>query len=143
MPWVKLRRDWPGTFRRYVRDAAGNIIDTLTFKPDEPFEVKNDPQYLDSIRGSLGHALLPLEFDETRRKFNVISEAVDVDATAVSATAPAAAQEVAQDPLAIPEVSEVEATAQDAPDVTIPDVPDLSEVLAGREAPKPRKPGRS
>lgn len=42
MPLVMLRRDAATTFRRYVRDTSGAIIETLEFEPGVPVDVPWD-----------------------------------------------------------------------------------------------------
>lgn len=58
MPLVMLRRDANGPFKRSVRDAKGNILETLEFKPGEPQDVPSDK--VSAIIGDLYNALLPV-----------------------------------------------------------------------------------
>lgn len=58
MPLVMLKKDWPGTFRRNVRDAAGAITETLKFEPGVPEEVPYDK--LPAIAGDLFKSLFPI-----------------------------------------------------------------------------------
>lgn len=66
MPWVQLNRNRQGTFRRLVRDTAGNpVLDAdgnerwLEFPPRTPIQVA--PEDVPTIRGDLGKILMPME----------------------------------------------------------------------------------
>ena len=58
MPLVMLKKDWPGTFRRNVRNTAGAVTETLTFEPGVPEEVPYDK--LPVIAGDLFKSLFPI-----------------------------------------------------------------------------------
>ena len=56
MPLVKLKANWPGVFRRSVRDKRGSVVDTLVFGHDgDPVEL--DDQQFAAVAGDIGHAL--------------------------------------------------------------------------------------
>ncbi len=58
MPLVMARHDIAGTFRRCIRDKAGNITETLEFPAGVPVEVPYDKvQYIEK---DLYHALFPI-----------------------------------------------------------------------------------
>ncbi len=61
MPLVMLKKDWPGTFRRSIRDDKGKIISTLEFNPGEPVDISYDQ--LPAIEKDMFHALLPVTVD--------------------------------------------------------------------------------
>jgi len=58
MPLVMLKKEWPNSFRRNIRDDRGAICETLEFKPGQPTEV--DYGKIPAIAGDLFHALLPV-----------------------------------------------------------------------------------
>lgn len=55
MEVVLLKRDAPGTFRRFIRDEAGNILRILSFEPGVPVEL-NAEDYA-AVREHIGKAL--------------------------------------------------------------------------------------
>lgn len=66
MPLVMLKKNWQNaSFRRALRDSAGNVTGELIFPRGEPVEVP--PEHLRVIAGDLGHALIPIELDERGR----------------------------------------------------------------------------
>lgn len=59
---VILRPDWPGTFRRSVRDVeTGAILRTLEFKHFEPQLLEGLDA--EAVKGDLGKALFPPAVD--------------------------------------------------------------------------------
>lgn len=65
MALLMLRRGWPGTFRRSIRDEKGSVIRSVEFLKDEPQEVSSGelPAFLPDI----DNALVPVRIDETGR----------------------------------------------------------------------------
>lgn len=78
--WVKLKANWPGTFRRPVRDGNGNVLRTLTFNPGELTQVRANAENLEAIAHSVGPALLALEQDPTTGSFKPVKEPLDFPA---------------------------------------------------------------
>lgn len=62
---VALRTDWPGEFRRVVRDTDGNEVETLTFSPGQAMDLTE--QQLAACEGSIPHALRHAETDAKGR----------------------------------------------------------------------------
>lgn len=52
---VRCKRNWPGPFRRCLRDANGSIRETMEFPPGETVAL-NDEQFA-AVQGDLGVAL--------------------------------------------------------------------------------------
>lgn len=54
--FVMLKRDWPGNFRRSVRDPNGEIVHQYEFAPGLPVEI--EPGHEKSLAGDIGKALI-------------------------------------------------------------------------------------
>ncbi len=58
MPLVMCKKDATGTFRRSIRDKAGNILETLEFPPGEAVDVPFEK--LPAVQGDFYHGLVPV-----------------------------------------------------------------------------------
>lgn len=76
MPFVMLRRDWPGNFRRTIHTGKGKGAKTkvLEFTPGVAVEISPDDAR--AMKSDIGPALLAVEMDEKARP-RVISEEVE------------------------------------------------------------------
>jgi hypothetical protein len=78
MPFVMLKRNWPGNFRRTITSGkkGKETKKVLEFSPGVPVELT--PAEVEALRSDIGPALQPIEFDEKARP-RVISDEVEVD----------------------------------------------------------------
>lgn len=81
MPYVMLKKDWPGSFRRTIKTKARgkDVVSHMEFTPNVPVELT--PLEIDALRSDIGVALTPVEFDEKARP-RVITDDVEADAEA-------------------------------------------------------------
>jgi len=61
---LMLRRGWPGSFRRSVRDEKGEIVRTVEFQSNEPQEIK--PEEMPFFANDIGNALVAVKEDDGR-----------------------------------------------------------------------------
>jgi len=120
MPLVMLKKNWQNaTFRRALRDGAGNVTGELIFPRGEPVEVP--PEHLRVIAGDLGKALVPIELDERGRVRPVTL--TDNDRAELQAIAegrelpPAEASEKVTDPPPADPVPETPTPAEPVPEI--------------------------
>ena len=87
MPFVMLKRTWPGNFRRTITigKKGKETKRVLEFSPGVPVELT--PSEVDALRSDIGVALQPVEFDEKARP-RVISDEVEVDEPAEQSIEP-------------------------------------------------------
>ena len=87
MPFVMLKRNWPGNFRRTITigKKGKETKKVLEFSPGVPVELT--AQEVDALRSDIGPALQPIEFDEKARP-RVISDEVEVDEPAEQSIEP-------------------------------------------------------
>lgn len=78
MPFVMLKKNWPGNFRRTITTGkkGKETKRVLEFTPGEPVELT--PAEVDALRSDIGVALQPVEFDEKARP-RVITDDVVAD----------------------------------------------------------------
>lgn len=70
MQLLRLKRSWPGPWRRSVRDTAGRVLETLVFQPGEPREV--DAQQYAALAKDVQNGTLELcDGDEKGRAYPV------------------------------------------------------------------------
>jgi hypothetical protein len=56
--FVRLKKNWPGQFRRSVKDATGETVSILEWSPSDPVPMEiTDELELAAIRNDLGKAL--------------------------------------------------------------------------------------
>lgn len=81
MPFVMLKKNWPGMFRRTITTGkkGKEVRRTLEFAPGVPVDLTLSE--IDALRGDIGTALTPVEFDEKARP-RVITDDVEADADA-------------------------------------------------------------
>jgi hypothetical protein len=65
MPKVMLRRNWPGNFRRSIRNEKGEVLRVIEFAPGQAVEVLDDE--MPSVQADLGHALQLVTLDKKNR----------------------------------------------------------------------------
>lgn len=79
MPFVMLKKNWPGDFRRTVTGGkkGKEYRKTLVFKPGEPVDLSAAD--LEGVRADIGIALLPVGFDEKARPRPITDDVVPVE----------------------------------------------------------------
>lgn len=60
--FVMLKRNWPGPFRRSVRDEDGNVVRLLTFAPGEAVKLQGEDE-IDAVAADIGNALIEVGLD--------------------------------------------------------------------------------
>ena len=67
MPFVMLKRNWPGGFRRTITlgKKGKEIKKTLDFLPGVPVDLS--AAEVEALRSDIGVALVPVDFDEKAR----------------------------------------------------------------------------
>jgi len=73
MPFVMLRRTWPGNFRRTIQTGKGESKQ-IVFTPGEPVELTK--KEIEAIGADLGVSLLPVEI-EANGKIRIIDGDVE------------------------------------------------------------------
>lgn len=78
MPFVMLKRNWPGNFRRTITTGkkGKETKRVLEFSPGVPVELM--AAEVDALRKDIGVALQPIEFDENARP-RIITDDVVAD----------------------------------------------------------------
>lgn len=87
MPFVMLKRNWPGNFRRTITTGkkGKETKKVLEFSPGVPVELT--AAEVESVRSDIGTALQPIEFDEKARP-RVITDDVVADEPAEQSIEP-------------------------------------------------------
>ena len=81
MPHVMLKKNWNGNFRRTIHRAT-SAERVLTFTPGEVVEI--EPNDVDQIANDLGKALIPVEWDDEKKKFVPVDLGeIDLDGSAI------------------------------------------------------------
>lgn len=83
MPEVMLKRDWPGTFRRTVRNAKKPYL--MAFEPGQPVEL--NAKELEAVKADIGVCLMPVERD-AKGKARIITDEVETEEEAEETNAP-------------------------------------------------------
>jgi hypothetical protein len=80
MPYVMLKKNWPGKFRRTIttRKKGKEVRRQLKFTPGEPVELT--AAEVDALRSDIGPALQPVEFDEKARPRVITDDVIPDDA---------------------------------------------------------------
>lgn len=73
MPFVMLRKNWPGTFRRTINAKSGCKVQ-LIFEPGTPVDLTTHE--IECLRSDIGVALMPVEFDEKARPRMITEDVV-------------------------------------------------------------------
>jgi hypothetical protein len=76
MPFVMLKRNWPGNFRRTITigKKGKETKKVLEFSPGLPVDLT--AAEVEAIRPDIGIALLPVDFDEKARPRVITDEVV-------------------------------------------------------------------
>lgn len=76
MPFVMLKKNWPGNFRRTITigKKGKETKKVLEFSPGVPVELT--AQEVEAVRADIGIALQPIEFDEKARPRVITDEVV-------------------------------------------------------------------
>ena len=76
MPFVMLKKNWPGNFRRTIKvgKKGKETEKVLEFTPGEPVELT--AQEVEALRSDIGVSLQPVEFDEKARPRVITDEVV-------------------------------------------------------------------
>jgi len=76
MPFVMLKKDWPGNFRRTITTGkkGKETKHVLEFSPGIPVDLS--AAEVEAIRPDIGIALLPVDFDEKARPRVITDEVV-------------------------------------------------------------------
>ena len=87
MPFVMLKRNWPGNFRRTITTGkkGKETKKVLEFSPGVPVELT--AAEVEAVRSDIGTALQPIEFDEKARP-RVITDDVVADEPAEQSIEP-------------------------------------------------------
>ena len=83
MPEVMLKRDWPSTFRRTVRNVKKPNM--LEFNPGEPVEL--NAKELEAVKADIGVCLMPCERD-AKGKARIITDEVETEEEAEEPNVP-------------------------------------------------------
>lgn len=87
MPFVMLKKGWPGTFTRTIKTKVKGreSVDRKTFRPGEPIDLS--PAEIEAVRSDIGVSLMPIEFDNKGRT-RLITDAVEIAEDMLSASKP-------------------------------------------------------
>lgn len=79
MPYVMLKTNWPGKFRRTITTGkkGKEVKRLLEFTPGEPVELS--AAEVEALRSDIGPALQPVEFDEKARPRVITDDVVPDD----------------------------------------------------------------
>jgi len=80
---VMLRRNWPGTFNRSIRDKNGKIKKTISFEPGVPVDLTEAE--LKAVSGDIGNSLQLVEIDKAGGARVVVSDKEREEATRLAA----------------------------------------------------------
>jgi hypothetical protein len=78
MPYVILKRNWPGVFRRTVQDKKGKP-ETLVFEPGVP--VNLTPSQVNLLSKEIGTAIVPVEMDPKKRPKLILEDVAPAEQT--------------------------------------------------------------
>lgn len=76
MPYVMLKRNWPGVFRRTIETRKGEP-ETLEFKPGVP--VNLTAKQVKLLTKEIGTAIFPVEMDPKERPKAILEDVVAAD----------------------------------------------------------------
>lgn len=79
MPYVMLKTNWPGKFRRTITTGkkGKEVKRLLEFTPGEPVELS--AAEVEALRTDIGPALQPVEFDEKARPRVITDDVIAED----------------------------------------------------------------
>jgi len=81
MLYVMVKQNWPGVFRRCIRDDDDEIVETIEMAPGQVHEFEEDSPQALAIAGDIGKSMIVLAPDDRRilrSPAPVIADAVEI-----------------------------------------------------------------